>query len=576
MDQNPSQISMFDIVIRDGKVLDGAGNPWFKANIGINGDSIAEVSRKPMDGEKIIDAMGLVVSPGLIDSHTHSDYGVLRYNIGLNYLTQGVTTVVTGECGGSMYPLINETGRSVVKRRLLTGTKDTSEASVDWSSLGDWREKLEGRGIGVNHIPMVGHKTIRDQVMGRERGKALTFPEDDEIEAQKKIIREAMKDGAFGLTLGLSANNIYPEECIEVLGAVKEHGGVFHNHMRSLFYTLRDAVRETISIIEGSSVPGLCCHVYGRKYEGWGKSIDAMRQIQDARDRGIDIVADVYPWPFSACANALALFVGGGSYDERVHGRIAEGLTVEGMVESLRGSGSWEGMRKELMDSWETENLENERRRKLLWGKSRVDAPKTRPIETTPVIAYSKTHPELYRMNFAEVAKAMGMDDWVAALRQVIIDDGGMTYLGTTTTHPEDRRVVVSQPWVMFESDSSMVDESPPQPQLKPTHPRGSACTAMILGHHVREMRHLSLEEAVRKMTGLTAQWHGIKDRGLLREGMKADVTVFNPDTVKHNATYDDPCNWATGISTVIVNGRVELEGGKHTGELAGKVLRLN
>ena len=567
---------MFDIVIRDGKVLDGAGNPWFKANIGINGDSIAEVSRKPMDGEKIIDAMGLVVSPGLIDSHTHSDYGVLRYNIGLNYLTQGVTTVVTGECGGSMYPLINDTGRSVVKRRLLTGTKDTSEASVDWSSLGDWREKLEGRGIGVNHIPMVGHKTIRDQVMGRERGKALTFPEDDEIEAQKKIIRKAMKDGAFGLTLGLSANNIYPEECIEVLGAVKEHGGVFHNHMRSLFYTLRDAVRETISIIEGSSVPGLCCHVYGRKYEGWGKSIDAMRQIQDARDRGVDIVADVYPWPFSACANALALFVGGGSYDERVHGRIAEGLTVEGMVESLRGSGSWEGMRKELMDSWETENLENERRRKLLWGKSRVDAPKTRPIETTPVIAYSKTHPELYRMNFAEVAEVMGMDDWVAALRQVIIDDGGMTYLGTTTTHPEDRRVVVSQPWVMFESDSSMVDESPPQPQLKPTHPRGSACTAMILGHHVREMRHLSLEEAVRKMTSLTAQWHGIKDRGLLREGMKADVTVFNPDTVKHNATYDDPCNWATGISTVIVNGRVELEGGKHTGELAGKVLRLN
>ncbi len=567
---------MFDIVIRDGKVLDGAGNPWFKANIGISGDSIAEVSRKPMDGEKVIDASGLVVSPGLIDSHTHSDYGVLRHNIGLNYLTQGVTTVVTGECGGSMYPLINETGRSVVKRRLLTGTKDPSGASVDWSSLGDWREKLEGMGIGVNHIPLVGHKTVRDQVMGRERGRALTFPEVDEIEAQKKIVGEAMKDGAFGLTLGLSANNIYPEECIEVLGAVKEHGGIFHNHMRSLFYTLRDAVRETISIIEGSSGPGLCCHVYGRKYEGWGKSIDAMRQIQDARDMGVDIVADVYPWPFSAFANALALFVGGGSYDERVHGRIAEGLTVEGMVESLRGSGSWEGMRKELMDSWETENQENERRRKLLWEKSRVDAPKTRPIETTPVIAYSKTHPELYRMNFAEVAEAIGIDDWVAALRQVIIDDGGMTYLGTTTTHPEDRKVVVSQPWVMFERDSSMVDESPPQPQLKPTHPRGSACTAMILGHHVREKGHLSLEEAVRKMTSLTAQWHGIKDRGFIKEGMKADVTVFDPSTVKHNATYDDPCNWATGISTVIVNGRVELEGGKHTGELAGRVLRLN
>ena len=567
---------MYDIVIKNGKIIDGAGNPWFGSEIGIRGDSIVEVSRRPLEGEKVVDAKGLVVSPGLIDSHTHSDYGVLRHNIGLNYLKQGVTTVVTGECGGSMYPLVNETGRRAVRRRLITGTKDPSKVSVDWGSLGEWRAKLERMGIGVNHIPLVGHKTVRDQVMGSERGRDLVMPEPEEIEAQREVIRAAMGDGAFGVSLGLSANNIYPEECIEVLQAVKEYGGVFHNHMRSLFYTLRDAVRETIMIVERSGVPGLCCHVYGRKYEGWGKSIEAMRQIQDARDRGVDVVADVYPWPFSACANALALFIGGGSYDERVHGRMEEGLTLESMVEALRGATAWEDMRKELMESWEAENEENERRRKLLWERSRIDAPSTRPIETTPVIAYSKTHPELYRMNFTEVAEAMGMDDWIAALRQVIIDDGGMTYLGTTTTHPEDRKVVISQPWMMFESDSSMVDESPPQPQLKPTHPRGSACTAMILGHYVRELGLLTLEEAVRKMTGLTARWHGIKDRGLIREGMKADVTVFDPATIRHNATYDDPCNWATGVSTVIVNGEIEIEDGEYTGKLAGRVLRLN
>ena len=567
---------MYDIVIKNGKIIDGAGNPWFGSEIGIRGDSIVEVSRRPLEGEKVVDAKGLVVSPGLIDSHTHSDYGVLRHNIGLNYLKQGVTTVVTGECGGSMYPLVNETGRKAVRRRLITGTKDPSKVSVDWGSLGEWRAKLERMGIGVNHFPLVGHKTVRDQVMGSERGRDLVMPEPEEIEAQREIIRAAMGDGAFGVSLGLSANNIYPEECIEVLQGVKEYGGVFHNHMRSLFYTLRDAVRETIMIVERSGVPGLCCHVYGRKYEGWGKSIEAMRQIQDARDRGVDVVADVYPWPFSACANALALFIGGGSYDERVHGRMEEGLTVESMVEALRGATAWEDMRKELIESWEAENEENERRRKLLWERSRIDAPSTRPIETTPVIAYSKTHPELYRMNFTEVAEAMGMDDWIAALRQVIIDDGGMTYLGTTTTHPEDRKAVISQPWMMFESDSSMVDESPPQPQLKPTHPRGSACTAMILGHYVRELGLLTLEEAVRKMTGLTARWHGIKDRGLIREGMKADVTVFDPATIRHNATYDDPCNWATGVSTVIVNGEIEIEDGEYTGKLAGRVLRLN
>jgi N-acyl-D-amino-acid deacylase len=567
---------MYDIVINNGRVVDGAGNPWVRSNIAIQGDEIIEISRKPLEGETAIDAGGLVVTPGLIDSHTHSDYGVLRHKIGINYLKQGVTTVVTGECGGSMYPLINETGRVAVRRRLITGSKDPSKVVVDWGSLGSWREKLEKMGIGVNHIPLVGHKTVRDQILGRERGRTLTMPEPDEIEEQKKIIGDAMKDGAFGVSLGLSANNIYPEECIEVLQVVKKHGGVFHNHMRSLFYTLRDAVRETIMLVERSGVPGLCCHVYGRKYEGWGKSIEAMRQIQDARDQGVDVVADVYPWPFSACANALALFVSGGAYDERVHGRMAEGLTVEGMVQSLRESTSWGEMREELMDSWEAENEENERRRKLLWEKSRVDAPRTRPIETTPVIAYSKTHPELYRMNFTEVAEAMGMDDWIAALRQVIIDDEGMTYLGTTTTHPEDRKVVISQPWMMFESDSSMVDQSPPQPQLKPVHPRGSACTAMILGHHVREQGLMRLEEAVRKMTSLTAQWHGIGDRGLIREGMKADITVLDPASIRHNATYDDPCSWATGVSAVIVNGQIELQDGEYTGNLAGKVLRLH
>jgi N-acyl-D-amino-acid deacylase len=566
---------MFDTVIKNGKIIDGAGNPWFGAEIGIQGDAIVEVSRRSLEGQRMIDAGGLVVSPGLIDSHTHSDFGVLRHNIGLNYLRQGVTTVVTGECGSSMYPLVIETGRKAVRRRLITGTRDPSKVSVDWGSLGEWRGKLERMGIGVNHIPLVGHKTVRDQVLGSERGRDLVMPEPDEIEAEREIIREAMRDGAFGVSLGLSANNIYPEECIEVLQAVREHGGVFHNHMRSLFYTLRDAVRETIMIVERSGVPGLCCHVYGRKYEGWGKSIEAMRQIQDARDRGVDIVADVYPWPFSACANALALFIGGGSYDERVHGRMEEGLTVEGLVEALRESRSWEDMRRELMESWEAENEENERRRKLLWERSRIDAPSTRSIETTPVVAYSKTHPELYRMNFAEVAEAMGMD-WIAALRQVIIDDEGMTYLGTTTTHPEDRSVVISQPWTMFESDSSMVDESPPQPQLKPVHPRGSACTAMILGHHVREQGHLRLEEAVRKMTSLTTQWHGISDRGLIRAGMKADIAIFDPQTVKHNATYADPCNYATGVSIVLVNGQVEIEGGEYTGALAGKVLRLS
>lgn len=565
---------MYDLVIRNGRVIDGAGNPWIRANVAIEGNRIAKVSRRKLEAERTIDAGGLVVAPGFIDCHTHSDSTVLENSVGMNYLTQGVTTVVTGECGGSQYPL-DEEAQKQAEARLRTRARDPSKVVVDWLSLEDWRRKLERVGIGVNHVPLVGHRTIRTQVLGNERARALTMPEPGEIEAEREILRGSMEDGAFGLSVGLSANNVYPEECIEVLEVVREYGGVFHNHIRSLFYTLRDAVRETIMIAERSGGPGVCAHVYGRKYEGWGKPIEAMRQIQAARNRGVEVVADVYPWPFAACANALSLFVSGGAYDERVHGRLEEGLTVEGMVKDLRESTSWMGMREELIGSWEAENGENERRRRLLWERSRIDAPRTRPFETTPVIAYSKTHPELVGLNFMEVGEALGMDDWSAALRRVVIDDDGATYLGTTMSNEEDRRVVISQPWTMFESDSSMVDYCPPSPMLKPVHPRGSACTAMILGRHVREEGLLTLEEAVRKMTSLTAQFHGMGDRGLIREGMKADIAVFDPETIKSNATYAEPCSWASGVSTVIVNGVVEFEEGEHTGELAGKVLSL-
>jgi len=566
---------VYSIVIKNGKLVDGAGNPWVQANIAVEGDKIVKISRREIaGGVRTIDANGLVVSPGFIDSHTHSDSSVLQHNIGMNFLTQGVTSVVTGECGNSLYPLTKEDQRRTQERLEVTA-EDPSKVVVDWLTLEDWRRKLEKKGIGLNHIPLVGHKSIRSLVMSRERVRTLSMATPEEMEAMKELLRGAMKDGAFGVSLGLSANDIYPEECIEFLEVVKEYGGIFHNHTRCLLYNLRDSVRETVMISEKSGVPGIVSHLYGRKYEGWGKPFEAVRLIQESRDKGVEVVCDVYSWPFAAMANALSLFIPGGAYDERVHGRVTKGLTLEKMVKDLKESTSWEDMKKELMDSWEAENAENERRRKLLWEKSGIDAPPTRPVEMTPVIAYSKTHPELIGLSFREVAEKLGMDDWLAALRKVIIDDEGFTYTGTTMTNEEDRKHVISQPWTMFESDSGMMDRCPPQPMLKPVHPRGSACTAMILGKYVRELKLMRLEEAVRKMTSLTAQFHNVKDRGLIREGMKADITIFDPETIQHNSTYEEPGKHATGVSYVIVNGQIEIDEGKYTGKLAGRVLRL-
>jgi N-acyl-D-amino-acid deacylase len=173
---------MYDLVIRNGRVIDGAGNPWLRANVAVEGDRIAKVSRREMEAELTVDAVGLVVSPGFIDSHTHSDSTVLENNIGMNFLTQGVTTVVTGECGGSMYPLDEGAQRSV-EAQLRTRSMDPAKVAVDWLSLEDWRVKLEGMEIGVNHVPLVGHRTIRTRALGNERARALTMPEPTEIEA---------------------------------------------------------------------------------------------------------------------------------------------------------------------------------------------------------------------------------------------------------------------------------------------------------------------------------------------------------------------------------------------------------
>ena len=425
-------------------------------------------------------------------------------------------------------------------------------------------------------MPLVGHKSVRSLVMKPERTRTLSLANPEEMREMHSILRQAMEDGAFGVSFGLSANDIFPEECIEFLRVVKEYGGVFHNHTRCLLYNLRDAVRETIMISEKSGVPGIVSHLYGRKYEGWGKPFEAVRLIQQSRDRGVQVFCDVYAWPFAAIANALNLFIPGGAYDERVHGRVTKGLTVAKMVKNLQESTSWQEMKKELLDSWEAENIENERRRKLLWERSGIEAPPTRPVEMTPVIAYSKTHPELVGMSFREAAEALGMHDWLAALRRIILDDDGFTYTGTTMTNEEDRKHVISQPWTMFESDSSMMDNCPPQPMLRPAHPRGSACSALILSKYVRELKLITLEEAVRKMTSLPAQFHNIPDRGLIREGMKADITIFDPQTIKPNSTYQEPCKFATGVSHVIVNGQVEVENGQYTGKKAGKVLRMS
>lgn len=520
----------YDIIIENGHVIDGSGNPWFRADVGVVSDRIEVIGRlKDSWAERRINARGLVVAPGFIDIHTHSDYSVLIDPKVESKIRQGVTTEVIGNCGSSAAPMSSEV-RAYREKFMRARLGDKFE--FKWETMGDYLELIDATGASFNVVALVGQGTVRQNVMGHEDRE----PTRSELASMRGLVAEAMDDGAWGMSTGL----IYPpsvyaktEEIVELAKVLADYGGVYFSHIRGEGETLLEAVKEAIRIGEEAGIPVQIAHFKASGKAYWGKTKESLRLVEDGRKSGVDVTFDQYP--YTASSTGLAALMP----------HWAQEGGAERLLERLR---------------------EPEIRRKISEGPATV----TRDWDSV-MIASAKNHPQYEGKTVSEIAELEGKDEMTTVFDLLIAENAQVSIVSFGMSEEDVRRVMMSS-YGMVGSDGSAVAPRGILGQGKP-HPRYYGTFPRVIGYYVRE-GVLNLQEAVRKMTSAPAQRLSLKDRGLLREGYKADITVFDPAKVNDEATFTDPHRFATGIPYVIVNGIVVIDNGDHTGALPGKALR--
>lgn len=563
----------YDIVISNGKILDGTGNPWFKAYIGVKDGRISKISRTCLkDAAKTIDAKGFAVSPGFIDIHTHSDRSVLLHNRCENSLHMGVTSMGGGNCGSTVYPITEKNRDNITSG--LKGRRwrlpEEMSVEVDWSTLTGWREHVENMGIGANLIPYVGFGTLRRSVMGVEGdGGERYYPTDDEREEMKTLCDQAMSEGCFGLSTGLfysEQRNASTEEVIEIAKVVAKYGGMYISHLRAEESAFLQACHECIEICKKSGLRGSLTHFKIMFPENWGKIVEGLHIIDRARAMGIEVYCDAYPW----------LYCDG----THLGGILGSTTSRKELLKELEDSKKWEETKKNIRSSYEKEIDVNNERKEML-SKKKITPSEVLDPETFYYIVSSKTRSDLEGKNFTELAKTMNIDDPLDAARELFIKDEGFTYTAGCCLNEEDYISVLKHPLSMVSTDSSTFDMtkypfSEMSERLGWAHPRGWGSHPKILQKYVREMKLISIEKTIRKMTGLPAQFLDLKDRGLIKEGYWADITIFDPEKIENKASYAQPMSHPEGIPYVIVNGQIVIDESEHTGTLSGKVLLHN
>jgi N-acyl-D-amino-acid deacylase len=535
---------MFDVKIENGYVVDGTGNPRFRANIGIKDGKIARVSRFSIgNAEAVIDARGLVVSPGFMDTHTHSDLPLMVNPRAESKVRQGVTIEATGMDGGSLAPLSVAT-REIMKQNSISIIGGPAEITWDWLTFGEYLNRLEHHNVALNIAPLVGHRTVRTAVMGFEQRE----PSREELKKMKGLVADAMEQGAFGMTSELATSvgeYVRAEEIIELCRVVAKYGGIYMSHMRSEGNSLIKGVEEIIRVAEEAGVRAKICHHKAMGKANWGKLRNALRIENEARARGVDINCDQYPYtaqsaPFTALLPVWALGGGPEKMLERLRDPEVRKKIKDDMAIGLSG---WENISKTT--GWE--NI----------------------VVAQCVLEDDK---DLEGMTMTEIARLRGVDVYDFCLDLILKEQGQVAYI-IHSMWEDDVRSLMADPATMVCSDGCSLAPYGVLGGGK-RHPRNYGTFPRILGKYVREEKVLKLEDAIRKMTSLPALKLGLYDRGFLREGMWADIVVFDADKVIDTATFNDPYQYPKGIDYVLVNGQVVIQNGKHTGRLPGKVLR--
>ena len=530
----------FDILIRNGKVVDGSGNPWKYADVGIVGDRITFVGKAPdqAQAKRTIDARGLIVAPGFIDMLGQSELNLLIDKQAVSKLTQGITTEITGE-GGSIAPL---------NQQIIDDFRDVQEhfhLTVDWRTLDQYFQRLDKQGSGVNIGTYVGAAQVRQMVLGN----ANRAPSPQELEQMEDLVAQAMREGAMGVSSALiyaPGNYAQTDELIALAKIASQYGGIYATHMRNEGDTEAAALDEAFRIAREANIPVEIFHLKTAGRENFGKMPQVIDTILKARASGLDITADQYP--YTAAATSLGAII-----PPKYH----EG-GPDAFVKRLQDPAVRATIRQDLTQSGT--NMEN------LWRGA--GGPQG-------VLVISVLNNSLKKYEGKTVAQIAEMDhkDPLDAVMDLVIadrDNVGAVYF---IMDEKDVRYAMQQPFVSVGTDFGEVSPTGPLGESK-SHPRAYGSFPRILGKYVRDEHVLRMEDAIRKFTSLAAQRESIHERGLLRPGFFADVTIFDPQTIRDVATFDDPNRPSTGIEYVMVNGVVSLDHGKLTGQVGGRPLR--
>jgi N-acyl-D-amino-acid deacylase len=502
------QAQQADLLIKNGKILDGTGNSWFYGDIAIQKGKILRIGNlSGWQATRTIDATGKMVAPGFIDVHTHIEDDERKNPTADNFIYDGVTSVITGNCG------------------------------LSESNLGAYFSMIDSLKLSINVAALVGHNNVRKAVMG----SANRNPTEKEMQAMEAIVNKAMKDGAVGLSTGLiyiPGTYSKTEEIVRLAKIAAAYHGVYASHMRDEGDSVTQAIEEALTIGREAKIPVEISHFKLSGQQNWGRSAQTIPMVIKAREAGLDVTIDQYP--YTASSTSLSTL-------------LPDWVLADGQ-DSIKARLARPVIRKEVVDYM----LAKLKKRKL-------------PHFSYPVVASYRPDSSYNGKSIEQVNLLRGNKHKPSAEAETVIQmmeqgGAGMVFHGMSD---QDVKTIMQYPFNMFASDASIRIYKSGNP-----HPRGYGTNARVLGKYVREEKVISLEEAIRRMTSLPAQKFHLSDRGLLRDGFAADIVVFDAATVKDLSTYDQPHQYSSGLDYVLVNGIVTVDGGKHNGSRAGTVLR--
>ena len=536
----PARQTAFDVLITGGRVVDGTGAPWFLGDVGIIGDRIAAVGHlADQSAATRIDATKMVVAPGFIDMLGQSEFNVLVDGRAASKITQGVTTEITGE-GSSIAPLND---RLVALRR---ASFDHFKVALDFRTLGEYFARLDRARPAINLGSFVGAGGVRAYVVGDGQRAATA----DEISQMKVLVAQAMEQGALGLSTSLQYvpdRFASTDEIVELAKVAAKYGGVYLSHQRSESGQIMSSLDEVFTVAEKAGIPAEVWHLKTAYKANWGRMGEVLKRFEAARARGLDVTANIYP--YDRASNGL---------DACLPLWVREG-GLEPMLTRLKDPLLRDRIKRDMNDP-NAKDWENQ-----WYGSGGADG----------VMLSSVLDPTLRKWEgktLAQIGKEMGKDPRDAVMDLVVADRSESSVI-ISIMREDDVRLALSSPLVAIGTDSGAKAEDGPLSESK-SHPRAWGSFARILGKYVRDEHVLSLEEAIRRFTSRPATRVGLSDRGILRPGLKADVTIFDPARIRDVSTFTDPAHYSEGVQHVFVNGKAVVSGGKITAERPGEALR--